>query len=231
MVKRIAVIFLSVICLASCAASGSVEILRSVSEYDTDYSTVRAELIALSGLKDAEFEESVNSALRNELDSALVAFDTNARESSADVRMGNKCVFETAWEEKYNEKDFLSIVEERYIYMGGAHGETAWIAKNIDIAASKEVRLADLFTDSGYVTTLNRMIDEAVADGGEEYADLWEKPEIKDSSQTDFYISDGNLVIYYQPYDLSYYARGFVEFRLPLTELEGYLKEEYRRLV
>ncbi|MBQ3471379.1 MAG: DUF3298 domain-containing protein [Clostridia bacterium] len=75
------------------------------------------------------------------------------------------------------------------------------------------------------------MINEQVAEHPDEYAELWEKPVIKDTSQTNFYIEDGKLVLYYQPYDLSYYARGFVEFRLPLKELSGYLKEEYRRLI
>ena len=49
--------------------------------------------------------------------------------------------------------------------------------------------------------------------------------------QTDFYIQDDDLVIFFQPYDLSYYARGFVEFRLDLEDLSGYMKEGYRRLI
>ena len=67
--------------------------------------------------------------------------------------------------------------------------------------------------------------------GSEEYKDLWAKPEIKQEHQTDFYIQDDDLVIFFQPYDLSYYARGFVEFRLDLEDLSGYMKEEYRRLI
>ena len=79
------------------------------------------------------------------------------------------------------------------------------------------MKLADLFADDGYVSTLNRMINEEMEKHSEEYKDLWAKPEIKQEHQTDFYIQDDDLVIFFQPYDLSYYARGFVEFRLDLA--------------
>lgn len=228
MIKRVIAGAVCVMCLCSCG--GGVEIKKEVKEYDTDYSSVRAETAIIEGLKDREFEDSINDETEKEIQGAVVAFDTAAAESAENIRMGNKCVFENTWEVKYNSNDFLSLVEERYVYMGGAHGETAWIALNLDTAASKRVRLSDLFAESGYENTLNRMINEQVRERPEEYSDLWEKPQIKESNQTDFYIEGDKLVIYYQPYDLSYYARGFVEFKLPLKELSGYLKEEYRRL-
>ena len=138
---------------------------------------------------------------------------------------------EISWEETYNKNDFISVVEERYIYTGGARGITVHIPVNIDVSGEKEVKLADLFADDGYVSTLNRMINEEMEKHSEEYKDLWAKPEIKQEHQTDFYIQDDDLVIFFQPYDLSYYARGFVEFRLDLEDLSGYMKEEYRRLI
>lgn len=229
MVKRIASLLLAAVCLSSCGSGVKIE--HHMKEYDTEYSSVHAEVPEISGLADGEFEDSLNDSFEKDTDSALIAFDTAAENSADNIRMGNKCIFETNWENKYNQNDFLSLVEERYIYMGGAHGETAWLPRNIDLAASKQIQLADLFAEAGYENTLNRMITEAVQEDGEQYGDLWEKPVIKDSHQTDFYIRNGKLVIFYQPYDLSYYARGFVEFPLSLSELSGYLKEEYRRLI
>ena len=232
MIKRVIAATLAVVCLSSCAVGGGgVKTDIAVKEYETDYSSVRAEVIEISGLADTEFEDVFNDSVEKNIDSELVAFDTAASEIADELKMGNKCVFQTTWHEKYNKNDFLSLVEERYVYMGGAHGETAWLPRNVDIAASKEVKLADLFQDSGYVNTLNRLITEEAEENKEEYAELWEKPEIKDSNQTDFYIEGDDLVIFYQPYDLSYYARGFVEFRLPLEELTSYMKEEYARLL
>lgn len=230
MVRKVfCVSFLLTILLTACAAVG-VRVNKGETKYETDYSEVAAETVQLSGLPSAEFEKSVNAELKQQVDSSLVAFDSLAAENSDKVRMGNRCVLNITWDEKYNKNGFLSVVEEEYVYTGGAHGTTARIPKNIDITGEKVIKLKDLFTDDGYVTTLNRLINERLTEHSDEYSELWEKPEIKAEHQENFYLEDGKLVIFYQPYELSYYARGFVEFPLPLEELSGYLKEEYRRL-
>lgn len=229
MVKKIFCLCFTVIMLASCAAGG-VSVNKSENKYETDYSEVTAETVKITGIADAEFEKSINEELQKQVDSELVAFDSLAAENSSNVRMGNRCILNISWDERYNKNSFLSIVEEKYIYTGGAHGTTVRIPKNIDVSGGRIVQLADLFTDDGYITTLNRMINERMSEHSEEYQELWEKPEIKPEHQTDFYLDGDSLVIFFQPYELSYYARGFVEFPLPLDELAGYMKEEYRRL-
>jgi hypothetical protein len=229
MPKKIFVLGLMIILLCGCDIR-RIHIERSVKEYETDYSNVSAEVIEFAGMNNREFEKSINEETEKSIESDLVAFDSEAADSSDKVRMGNKCVLDIKWDEKYNKNNFLSVVEEKYVYTGGAHGNTVRIPKNIDVAGEKTVKLSDLFENDGYTTTLNRMINEQLTEHSDEYRDLWAKPEIKNSHQTDFYIDGKNLVIFFQPYDLSYYARGFVEFPLPLDELSGYLKEEYRRL-
>lgn len=229
MLKKIFCVSALTVLLASCAAVG-VSVSKSETKYETDYSEVTAETVQLSGIQDTEFEKNVNAALKQQTDSKVVAFDSLAAENSGNVRMGNRCILNITWDEKYNKNGFLSLVEEEYVYTGGAHGTTARIPQNIDIAGAKIVKLKDLFADNGYVTTLNRLINERLSEHSDEYKELWEKPEIKDEHQENFYLDDDNLVIFFQPYELSYYARGFVEFPLPLEELSGYLKEEYRRL-
>ena len=230
--KRFLWIVTAALMLCSCSMqSRTAQITVTPRQYETDFSTVEAEEISLSGMKNSEFEESLNKQLSEELSSALVAFDTLAQENSGNVTMGNKSVFNNKWETKRNDSDFLSLVNEQYIYLGGAHGTTAWYPKNIDALSGAVLTLDDLFTDKGYRETLNRLITDLVTENPDEYADLWEKPEIRDSHQTDFYINDDSLVIFFQPYALSYYARGFVEFPIKLEELSGQLKEEYRRLI
>ena len=61
----------------------------------------------------------------------------------------------------------------------------------------------------------------------DEYSDIWEKPVVGEAQNENFYLSNGGLVLYYKPYELSYYSRGFVEFTIPYSELYGYLKPEY----
>lgn len=229
--KRFLLVLTALIVLCGCSQSKTAWIKLTPRQYETDISTVDAQELSLSGMKDSEFETELNQKFSEELSSALVGFDTLAQENSGNVTMGNKSVFNNRWEEKRNNSDFLSLVNEQYMYLGGAHGNTAWYPSNIDALNNKIIKLDDLFTDSGYKDTLNRLITELVEQNPDEYADLWEKPEIRDSHQNDFYIDDSHLVIFFQPYELSYYARGFVEFPIKLEDLSGSLKEEYRRLI
>lgn len=217
--------------LCGCSSDKTARVTLTPRQYTTDFSEVEAEELSFSCMENGEFEEELNTKLSEELSSALVGFDSLAQENAPNVVMGNKSVFNNRWLEKYNKNDFLSFVNEQYMYLGGAHGTTSWCPLNADTASGNIVTLDDLFEDKGYRETLNRLITELVEKNPDTYADLWEKPEIKDCHQNDFYITDTDLVIFFQPYTLSYYARGFVEFPIKLEALSGYLKEEYRRLI
>jgi hypothetical protein len=192
---------------------------------------VKVEGFEVSGIENKEFAAQINSQVAADIDGALVSFDTMASQSNPELRMGNKCVLEIGQEVRYNDCDFLSVTEEHYVYTGGAHGSYMMYPRNYDLGAGKQVYLSELFADDGYKETLNRMIEERREKEPERYEELWAKPEIKPEHETDFYLTPGRLVIFFQPYVLSYYAKGYVEFELPLAELSGYMKEEYRRLI
>ena len=228
--RKLLILIFPVLLLCSCTAPGSADIKINNSTYQTDLSDVSAQGIKFSEMKDRVFEEELNSSIASDIDGALVSFDTLASQSSESLRMGNRCVFRLTQEVKYNKNNFVSIIEEHYVYTGGAHGSSRRYPRNIDLLSSKTVCLADMF-ESGYENTINRMIKEAVDAHPEIYSDLWEQPSLTSNHQKDFYISEDKLVIFFQPYDLSYYAKGYVEFPLKLKDLSGYMKEEYRRLV
>ena len=157
--KRIIAVIFVILCLCGCDMK-RIRTESSIKEYETDFSTVYAETVKFSGMKNSEFEKNINAQIQQSIDSDLVAFDSKAQECKDNLQMGNKCVMEIGWEETYNKNDFISVVEEKYIYTGGARGTTVHIPVNIDVSGEKEVKLADLFADDGYVSTLNRMINE-----------------------------------------------------------------------
>lgn len=218
-----------VLVLASCTASGGVNVNIISNEYENDYSEVRTQLLELGIPNAPDFAEALNMQFASELNESVDGFDKDAAEVSEGTRNGEKSVFETTQEVKYNRNDFLSVTEEQYVYTGGAHGMTLRKTRNIDTLAQKEIELGDLFSEEGYKETLNRMIRDLRTENPDEYGELWEEPTIKTGQ--DFYLTEDDLVIYYQPYELSYYARGFIEFPLRLSELKGYMKEEYYRLI
>ena len=227
---RVGAAVLAAAVLCGCSADNAATITIESIEYETETATVYVERPEFSFMKNRELMDELNDAYEDEVDSALVAFDTLSQDG-APLNGGNKYVFEIHQDVKYNENDFISVVSDTYQYTGGAHGSTVWSAKNIDTLTGEQILLGDLFEDNNYKLALDRLIEQEVTDNPGDYSDLWEKPQIKESNQHDFYISDDGLVIFYQPYDLSYYARGFVEFTIDYADISGYLKEEYRRLV
>ena len=225
--KKLLINFSSLILIVGSSSSEQAKMKISASEFESDISSVYAESAEFSGLPDQEFEQNINNKIAEDVKGALISFDTMVSESSDDLRMGNRCVLEIKQLLKYNAKNFISLIEEHYVYTGGAHGSTMHYPRNIDTLNNKILCLEDLFAD-GYEKELNRIIRTITESDKEKYSDLWEQPLIdKDSA---FYISDENLVIFFQPYELSYYAKGFIEFPIKLTEIEGFLKEEYKRL-
>lgn len=227
--KKIFLILFSVLLLCSCTESGVADIKISVNEYETNISSARMETVCISGLDDTEFENKLNQTIAKDIDGAAVSFDTIAADSAEKIRMGNKCVFEINQLIKNNSDSFISILEEHYVYAGSAHGSTIRYPRNIDTLTHSVIKLSDLFKDNSYKEELNRKIDSITDSDKECYSDLWEHPQIK--SEDNFYICDKKLVIFYQPYELSYYARGFIEFPIKLADIEGYLKDEYKRLI
>lgn len=218
-------IIVILIALCSCAGSGEVKIKFDTKEYVTDTMSIKAQIPKFSGMPNKEFENSLNDSYETDIEAWIDEFTAEVDPNIVSEFDLQNCI-------RYNKNNFISIVSEIYTFTGGAHGTTSWSAKNIDAAQSKIIELGDLFKEGeDYKTVINRTMLEMAENNKEEYGDLWEQPVLSDKQNKDFYIEDKNLVIYYSPYELSYYARGFVEFPIPLENLESYLKDEYKCLI
>lgn len=230
--KRAVTAFVTVILLCSCS-SGAYRETITTDEFETEYSTVYAEVIAFDGMENKEYESELNLSIEGDVGASVNEFDTLAAEASEKLPAGVKSAFKVTQEVKKNKDGFLSFIESHYIYTGGAHGSTSWYPRNIDTLSAEphNLTIAELFDDEGYRETINRLIDELVEKEPQKYSGLWEEPHITLENENNYYITDEELVIFFPPYTLSYYAKGFVEFPIRLGEVEGMLKEEYRRLV
>lgn len=225
--KRLIITALAAAALCGCVYGSGADIRLTDSGYTTDTSEINAQGFEIAGLKNSEFCTQVNSAVQSDIEGAIISFETMVQDSAGELRMGNRCILDITQELKYNEKDLLSIIEEHYVYVGGAHGSRARYPRNYDLAGGRQIYLSDLFND-GYKETLNRIIAEQEQADTERYSELWDRPEILPEHETNFYFSPGKLVIFFQPYELSYYAKGYVEFEIPFSEISGSLKEEWR---
>lgn len=217
---------LSAAALCGCAYGGA-DIRLTDESYTTDTSEIHTQGFEISGLKNSEFCNQINSAVKSDIDGAIISFETMVQDSLDSLRMGNRCIMDITQEVCYNENDFLSVIEEHYVYTGGAHGSRARYPRNYDLAGSTQIYLSDLFND-GYKETLNRIISEQEKSDTERYSELWGRPEILKEHETNFYLTPGKLVIFFQPYELSYFAKGYVEFEIPFSQISGSMKEEWR---
>lgn len=204
-----------------CACTGSVKVNMSDKSYTTDNVCVNAQIPQLSGLGDREFQGKINMEYISSVGKRLDEFEKSAKKSAGNAEL------ETSTTEYLNSNGFLSIVTQIDYSVRKTKKNSCRITKNIDVDECREVKLGDLFTDEGYIDIINALIDEEVSGNPDKYADLWQKPRVR--SEQSFFIDGEHLVLYYPPYELSYYERGFVEISIDFEGLATCLKEEYKR--
>lgn len=215
-------IFISLIFFTvGCSFTGpKVNILKNY--FETDKAIIETEIPEFKNLNDKNFENIINSEYNKLINQWVEEFSENCPQDTSE-----KCQFSLKQEIKISSSEIISVVGEAYMFTDGIHGAYQRIAKNIDNKKNIELKLSDLFLDDKYPDAINREIEKILSVKSEEYHDLWEKPILSSMHEELFYITKDSLVIFYPPYELSYYARGFVEFSIPLKNLSGYLKPEY----
>lgn len=173
----------------------------------------------ISDTQNKDLENSLNTGFEK----MLTDIAANVEESFEEQK-GNDFPVRVSGELGYrfiaNSQNYFSVLLEGYDYYGGAHGMP--YRKSVNVMKGKEILLGDLFFEgSGYEKALiDKMNSIRLLSSTQEYHLVQEVTELPVDS---FYIKDGNLVIYYQPYELASYARGFVEFRISLNELVKFL--------
>lgn len=232
--KRIAgaaALMSAMLLLYGCGTGGGFSVTIDKEEQETEYSTVYAEIISFGGLANKEYESELNEGIEQSVEDAIANFDSLAQENTKILPAGVKSDLHISQNIKRNSGGILSWIEERYIYSGGAHGTTVWIASTIDTRqeAPHNLELSELFTDDSYVERVNNIIDKMVEENPETYNELWAEPHITRDTKNQYYLTDNDeLVIWFSPYELSYYAKGFIEFPIMLSDLNTNLREEYR---
>ena len=110
----------------------------------------------------------------------------------------------------------LSLYNDYYEYLGGAHGITIRTSYTIDKTKESLLTLKDLFVEGyDYADIINKEIKTQINKNPENYFDSGNIFKGISENQT-FYINDDNLIIYYQLYDIALYVFGISEFKIPL---------------
>lgn len=212
--------------LAVCAtvgcSDGKVKLETVDKSYFTDTVYAEVKIPRISGLSSESLSEAVNEGYEKTVTELFSSFTESAKNSGAQSR------FETNTIVHLNQNGFFSAVTQIDSTIFGSTKNSVRISENIDTVKCTEVKLSELFEDDEYIDMLNSRIDEEIKKNPDKYRELWEKPAVSPNQR--YFVNDSNLVLFYPPYELSYYERGFVEIPLPLADMSGYLKSDYRKL-
>lgn len=213
-----------VLLLCGCSEKAvSVELAEK--KYETGNSEVQAEIPHFKSKTNPDFAEKLNSEYDTRLLSMLDEFIAKTEQNAAHSE------FKLESKVKANTGRLVSVVCEGEVYTGGAHGEKFRIAQTFDFAEGKIVNLEDIFADDSWKMMADAEMSRRILSGDDQYKELWEKPTVALLKPENFYINGNSLILYFPPYELSYYRRGFVEFELQFEELSGYLSDYMRQML
>lgn len=117
----------------------------------------------------------------------------------------------------YNYDDTISLYYDEYIYSGGAHGNTLRTSQTWKMKEQTLIDLADYFPkEPNYVSKIiediNLQIEQNIKNGNNYYFENYCCLTSSKFRVENFYISNGNIIIYYQQYDIAPYSSGILNF-------------------
>jgi|GEM_PF-124595 len=154
-------------------------------------------------MKDKELQSRINEILR--------------KQSGTEYKGQAGETFRQDYDVMTNKEGIVSILNNSYMYMqGAAHGMSMRSAINMDMSDGKLYALKDLFkAGADYKGRLDKVVKKKLAE--DNIPLLREFEGINDKQE--YYLMDSELVIYYQLYDYTPYAYGFLEFYIPYESI------------
>lgn len=182
----------------------------------------------VKGLKDSSYQEELNDLIKTHTKEDIKSFEEDLEElKKLDVEWKPQMI--VGYDVKSCE-DILSIVVDTYIFTGGAHGSSRRDYYNVHIDKNQTVQISDLFEEgSNFKSVINdeikKEIKRQIADEAKSYFTDSKKFVTIDDSH-DFYIDkDGDIVITFQPYDISPWYMGHPEFKISNKSIAHILKD------
>ncbi|MBR3565256.1 MAG: DUF3298 domain-containing protein [Paludibacteraceae bacterium] len=142
------------------------------------------------------------------------------------------------WENYINGKvisvqnNILTYCDERYVFLGGPHGNNQRHFYNYDMQSGKCLTETDFFVE-GFEKDLTQLLVSNMIEEIDEFEsirDLNESPydmdEIKPNHN--FYFTDKELIYVFNPYEIGPYYLGETEVSIPLSQVGSLLRAEYK---
>ncbi|KAJ53916.1 hypothetical protein BD780_001364 [Clostridium tetanomorphum] len=183
-------------------------------------------------IKNSNIQTAINSRLEKD---ALVFNDKLKKDGMEFVkesqRLGIKPINYfggTNYTVYQDNSNILSLTVLYNQYTGGAHGMYTKQAYNINLTTGKDIKLKDVFKPNvNYKDIINKEINKQIAIKNK----VTNASQISDftgiNDKTNFYINNGTIVIYFQPYDIAPYALGIQEFKISLDSFKTMVQPQF----
>ena len=136
--------------------------------------------------------------------------------------------FKSTYEISYHTDRYISVVQEFYVYTGGANGNIFHEDTTFDFVTQQKLEIEDLFLPGkDYKKILTEKVMAQIEKMGKKEAYQFFK---KVDSDTKMYFSSEGLVLLFSPYEVAPRVEGTVRITIPWQELKNILKEEFRSL-
>lgn len=117
----------------------------------------------------------------------------------------------------HNMGKIISLYSDQYTFTGGAHGNTVREAQNWDLQLARQIPLQYFFPNNPYyiidiIKEINKQIAEQMANGSGQYFDDYCQLVLETFNLKNYYIQNGNIVIFFQQYDIAPYSSGIPTF-------------------
>lgn len=184
-------------------------------------------IITISNNKDSQ--EKINKKIGGDVETWREDLNKSAKQYEEDYKdiQGELIPFEivSKYQVGLNKNNILSIPIDYYQYTGGAHGLTIRNGYNFKVNTGTLLKLGDLFKEKyDYVTIINNEVKKQIAQKPEDYFDNGTVFKTIKPDQ-EFYLTNSEIVIYFQLYEIAPYVGGIREFKIPYSEIKDGLKE------
>ena len=176
------------------------------------------------GFSDTAFQQELNEELRSLMEDAeqeIVGFYQDSKEGNAEIDpVVELCDFTVISEDG----GLVTVQINGHSYWGGSHGTPYLFTYMLDVNQNKRLTIKDVFQPGvDFESAIIREIYKLRASDAEDMELITEEIEEVEDDFCDFYFEDGNLIVYYPPYRLSWVIRWYVKFAIPVENIADIL--------
>lgn len=195
-------------------------------KYNNEAIDVNLKIPVVQGVKNKLVGKKINNIFYNDAIKFEQPLEKEANKYLKDTKKNknlhfNKYSAYTTYKVAYNKGNLLSIPVRYAQYTGGANGLEVQTGYTFDIGNGKLLALSDLFQkDFDYKKVISdNILNQIKANSSNYFPDaITSFKEIKGDHP--YYIENGNLVIFYGPFEIAPHAYGIPEFKIPFSELK-----------